>query len=84
MTRRSEMLKKVQQLNFVLIDLNLYLNTQPDSPAALALFSKYQELYRQALMEFEEKFGPVTYSGINAERDGWSWIQKPWPWEVED
>lgn len=84
MTRRSEMMKKVRQLNFVLIDVGLYLNNQPDSPAALALFAKYQELYRQALMEYEEAYGPVTHAGVNAEKDGWSWIQKPWPWEVED
>ena len=35
MTERSEMLKKVQQLNFVMIDAGLILNTQPESPAAL-------------------------------------------------
>lgn len=84
MNSRTEMLKKVQQLNFVLIDAGLYLNNQPDSPAALALVQKYQELYRQALMEYEDTYGPLTYNGINIERDGWSWIQKPWPWEVED
>ena len=84
MNKRSEMLKKVQQLNFVMIDVGLYLNNQPDCPAALALFSKYQELHRQAKMKYEEAFGPLAYSGINAEKDGWSWIQKPWPWEVED
>lgn len=84
MNSRTEMLKKVQQLNFVLIDAGLYLNNQPDSPAALALIQKYQELYRQALMEYEDNYGPLTYNGINVERDGWSWIQKPWPWEVED
>ena len=84
MNSRTEMLKKVQQLNFVLIDAGLYLNNQPDSPAALALIQKYQELYRQALMEYEDTYGPLTYNGINVERDGWSWIQKPWPWEVED
>ena len=35
MTERSEMLKKVQQLNFVMIDAGLFLNNQPESPAAL-------------------------------------------------
>ena len=48
MTERSEMLKKVQQLNFVMIDAGLFLNNQPESPAALELFRKYQELHRKA------------------------------------
>ncbi|MCQ4637651.1 spore coat protein CotJB [Anaerovorax odorimutans] len=84
MSRRTEMLKKVQQLNFVMIDVGLYLNNQPDSPAALALFNKYQALHAQAKKEYEEAYGPLTYNGIDAEKDGWSWINKPWPWEVED
>ncbi len=84
MSDRTEMLKRVQQLNFVMIDTGLYLNNQPDSPAALALFAKYQELYRQAKKEFEDIYGPLCYDGIHVERDGWSWLQSPWPWEVED
>lgn len=84
MSERSEMLKKVQQLNFVMLDVGLYLNNQPENPAALALFKKYQELHRQAKREFEDTYGPLNYDGINVERDGWSWIRKPWPWEVED
>lgn len=83
MSDRTKMLKKVQQLNFVMIDVGLYLNNQPDSPAALALFRKYQELYLQAKKEYEDTYGPLCYSGINVERDGWSWIHDPWPWEVE-
>ena len=84
MTERSEMLKKVQQLNFVMIDAGLFLNNQPESPAALELFRKYQELHRKAKMEYEEAFGPLDYDGIRTERDGWSWIHRAWPWEVED
>lgn len=84
MTKRKEMLEKVQQLNFVMIDVGLYLNNQPDCPAALALYDKYQALHEQAKKEYEDAFGPLTCSGVNVERDGWSWIKKPWPWEVED
>lgn len=84
MKTRQEMLMKVQKLNFVLIDAGLYLNNQPDCKAAMALYGKYQQLYAQALSEYEDMYGPLTYGGINVERDGWSWIDKPWPWEVED
>lgn len=83
MNDRMEMMKQVQQLNFVLIDTGLFLNNQPDNPAALALFAKYQELYRMAKQEFEDMFGPISHAGVNSERDGWSWIGSPWPWEVE-
>lgn len=84
MNDKAEMLKKVQQLYFVMIDAGLYLNNAPDTSAALALFHKYQALYKEAKQEYEDRFGPLCYEGINIERDGWSWIQSPWPWEVED
>lgn len=84
MSNQTEMMKKVQQLNFVMIDTGLYLNNQPENRAGQALFTKYQALHQQAKAEYEKAYGPLTYSGIDAECDGWSWIQKPWPWEVED
>lgn len=84
MSNRAEMLKKVQKLNFVMIDTGLYLNNQPENEAGQALFNKYQALHRQAKEEYENACGPLTYGGINVESDGWSWIKKPWPWEVED
>lgn len=84
MNGRDEMLKKVQKLNFVMIDTGLYLNNQPENQAGQALFNKYQALHRQAKEDFEKAYGPLTYDGIDTECNGWSWIQKPWPWEVED
>ena len=32
---RGEMLRRVQMLNFVLVDVNLFLNTHPNDTAAL-------------------------------------------------
>ena len=31
--------------------------------------------------EYENLYGPLTYDGVNTVRDGWSWINSPWPWE---
>lgn len=84
MNNRHTMMKKVQQTSFAMIEAGLYLNNQPDSPAALELFRQSQESYRKARQEYEEMYGPLTYDGVNTAKDGWSWIQGPWPWEVED
>lgn len=80
---RAEMLRRVQQMNFVMIDVGLFLNNQPENRAALELFGKYQALYAKAKREFEDLFGPLNYEGIRAS-DGWTWLQEPWPWEVEE
>lgn len=79
---RQEMLRKVQMLGFVLVDVNLFLNTHPDNTAALNFYDKYNALYQQAVAEFEENYGPLCATGVNVE-DGWSWINNPWPWEME-
>lgn len=79
---RREMLKRVQMLEFVLIDVNLFLNTHPDCEAALNFYGKYQALHKQAVDEYEKNFGPITAAGVNVE-EGWSWINNPWPWEME-
>ena len=84
MTCREELLRKVQQLNFTMIELGLYLNNQPDCSEALNLYDKVQLMYREAKSEYEECYGPLTYDGVDTQKDGWSWIKKPWPWEVED
>lgn len=81
---RNMLLKEIQQLNFMMIEAGLFLNNQPDCEEAKEAFSKYQCLHREARDEYEKCYGPLTYDGVNAERDGWSWIEGPWPWEVED
>ena len=81
---RTKLLRKIQEYNFMMIEAALFLNNQPCCEAAQEAFCKYQNLYLKTLSEYEDCYGPLTYSGINVKRDGWSWINTPWPWEVED
>ncbi|MBQ2747406.1 MAG: spore coat protein CotJB [Firmicutes bacterium] len=79
---RQEMLRRVQMLCFVVTETGLFLNTHPDDKAALRFYEKYNTLYTQAKMEYEDTYGPLTINGVNTE-DGWSWLNGPWPWELE-
>ena len=80
---RAAALRKLQQLNFAMIELALYLNNQPKCEEALTLYDKVRCMYADAKVRFEECFGPLTYEGVNTRKDGWSWIAGPWPWEGE-
>lgn len=82
-TGKTAALRSVQQLHFALIDLGLYLNTHPDCEEALALYEKTRHMYVASKKKYEEFFGPLTYEGVNTEKDKWSWINDPWPWEGE-
>ena len=68
----------------MMIEAALYLNNQPCCEAAQEAFCKYRELYLEALAEYEECYGPLTYNGADVKRDGWKWVNTPWPWEVEE
>ncbi|MFQ8602214.1 MAG: spore coat protein CotJB [Anaerovoracaceae bacterium] len=80
---KNDMLRMIQQLNFTMIELGLFLNNQPDCQNALALYERTRLMYIDARREYENLYGPLTYDGVNTERDGWSWINDPWPWEGE-
>lgn len=82
-SERITALRKIQQLNFVMIELGLYLNTHRDCEEALALYGKVQLMHAAAKAKYEECFGPLTIEGVNTEKHDWSWVKGPWPWEGE-
>ena len=74
----SNLMNNVQQLAFAINDLALYLDTHPTDMRALQLFNEYVLQYKNALNEYQRKYGPLSYySQINS----WKWINNPWPWE---
>lgn len=80
---RIDALRKVQELHFAMIDLALFLNTHPCDEEALALYDRLQIMHACAKSKYEECYGPLNYEGVIPEKDGWSWIDGPWPWEGE-
>ncbi len=76
----KELKCKVDEYAFMLTDLNLYLNTHPHDEVAMEKFRHYQHLYRHALQEYEQHFGPMIANHANAETE-WIWATTPWPWQ---
>ena len=79
---RNEMLRKVQELDFVLYDTGLFLDTHPSNQAALNFFRQYQQAYTEAVAEYESQYGPLVAFDTDTTQ-GWAWVQGPWPWEME-
>ncbi len=84
MSERSRLLREIQQIHFMMVEAGLFLNNQSDCKDAQETFAVYQKKYKEARAEYEKCYGPLTYNGINVECDGWSWVDGPWPWEVEE
>ena len=82
MSDRDRLLLQVQQLGFMTDDLRLFLNTHPDCDDALCALKYYIAAERDAVKEYEKKYGPLTLEGVE-QHDCYSWINRPWPWEME-
>jgi spore coat protein JB len=77
------MLRKIQEMEFVAIELNLYLDTHPEDVDALNDFNCAVEVLRKHKKKYEEEFGPFSNFGSGGYSDApWQWIRGPWPWEM--
>ena len=77
---RCKMLEWVQALCFVVVDMQLYLDTHPCDKEALAYYKDAVENYEKAKRQFEDAYGPlVATSSLDCDR--WAWADTPLPWE---
>lgn len=75
--KREEMIMKIKELNFAVIELSLYLNTHPDDRRALCLHNHYSKQLREIMDKYQKVYGPLT---IHYPCNKWRWLEEPWPW----
>lgn len=72
------MLKRLQEMEFVAIELNLYLDTHPCDSDALNDYNCAVEMVRKLMKEYEECYGPLMHFGMAATKEyEWQWAQGP-------
>lgn len=76
------MLEQLQSVDFVLVELTLYLDTHPGDIKAVEQFNQYAELRLKLKAEFEANFHPLMQYGNSFSDAPWSWSGSPWPWQV--
>lgn len=77
-----QLLEEIQALDFVVVELNLYLNTHPNDIEAIKQFNETARLSMELKMEFEQKFGPLMNFGRSLSNYPWNIDDTPWPWQV--
>ncbi len=80
MMNRKQMLEWVQALCFVVVDMQLYLDTHPCDEEALAYYKDAVKKYKEAKREYEDVYGPLTATSAT-DTDHWAWAETPLPWE---
>lgn len=77
---QSELLNLVSELQFVCVELNLYLDTNPDDEAAKADYRCYGAKLKEAVTLYESLYGPLMNFG-HATGEAGCYVNDPWPWE---
>jgi len=78
---RENLLNQLQQYAFALIDLDLYLDVNPNDSSAIKLYNNYLGIKKQIMDKYENMYGPLTLDSDDLNKNSWVWIRSPWPWE---
>lgn len=79
-----QMLRKIQELEFATLELNLFLDTQPQDQQALTLFNQLQQELMQCVRAYEQVYGPLLNYGFSPNMHNyWKWVDSPWPWQIK-
>ena len=70
---------ELQTLAFMINELALYLDTHPNDTEALEMYRKYQQIYHDGMMKFNDE-QPLRH-GLPVQGERYRWLDDPWPWE---
>lgn len=76
-------LGELQALEFVLVELGLYLDTHKDDTEAFALFKKYAAMEKEARERYEDAHGPIMRTAM-MRSETFNWLNDPWPWNYTE
>ena len=82
MSEREKLLRRLSAAQFAAWELNIFLDTHPNNPEAIARYKAYKRTARELMAQFESKFGPLEAQNIYGDAR-FEWVNNPWPWEIE-
>ncbi len=78
---QEEALFNLNQIQFAMHDLNLYLDVYPNDKDIINRFTYYKNTYNTLLKQYQDQYGPLN---INSVKDNapFEWVKDNFPWEV--
>ena len=73
---QEKLLHDIGVLDFVVIELSLYLDTHPTDRNAMEYYNHYNRMTNQAKKEYSQKFGPLTLALADTSECG-DWNGRP-------
>lgn len=94
MADRTQLLKQIQEISFVVDDLTLYLDTHPLDTDALESFSQAKSRRKELMQQYARQYEPLTIDCVcpdtnnetntNCKYPGkkhFTWSDGPLPWD---
>lgn len=81
---KEELSEAIYELRFAAIDLNLFLDNNPNNERAIDDYNLITKKLQSAISTYEEKYGPQLNFGNSTSFVPWAWVNEPWPWEIRD
>lgn len=78
----NDALCELMALGFAVTEMGIYLDTHKDDREALRLFTEYAAMLKDGRARYEAMYGPLQQTGVTG-KDGWNWLNDPWPWDAE-
>ena len=73
-------LAELQALEFVLVELAMYLDTHQGDSEAFELYREYASMEMEARQRYEAMHGPLSLASVANEKNWATWLKEPWPW----
>lgn len=75
-------MEELQAVDFVLVELTLYLDTHPEDFDAINQFNQFAKERRRLKKVVESMYGPLQQYGNSYSGYPWNWNDGPWPWQI--
>ena len=66
-SEKSRLFHDIGVIDFVIVEMNEYLDTHPTDKEAIEYLSHYVHMKNQAMREYAAKYGPLRISDVNGE-----------------
>lgn len=77
-----QLMEQLQAVDFVLVELTLYLDTHPQDVEAIKQFNHCAKERKTLKKLIESQYGPLMQYGNSYSGYPWNWNDAPWPWQL--
>ena len=78
---REEVLSRLTALDFMAVDMALYLDTHPYDKEGIAIYNEILKEADNMRYIYEQKFGPLCSYRSISDSEKFKWIDNYWPWQ---